>query len=195
MIVGIHGRLEARGPDWVHVRMGGFTVQASVPASALGDLGATGTEVHLFTYLAVREDDISLYGFPTAEALGLFKLLLEVNGVGPRSALAILSAMKPADLAMAIASGNEAALTKVHGVGKKTASRILLELKGKIEKEWGSAPQVDATSPDDMDVLAALGALGYTLTEARDALGRLPASAAKQPLEDRIRLALRQLSR
>ena len=195
MIAGIHGTLEARGPDWVHVRVGGFSLQVYVPTSALGDLGAPGQEVHLHTHLVLREDGAALYGFPTPEGLRLFKLLITVDGVGPRHALGLLSAMPPAELAGAIVGGNEAALGRVPGVGKKTASRLVLELKGRLQKEWGEAAAAaapGAARPEDTEVMAALGALGYSSSEAREAVARLPRDPSL-PFEERLRLALQEL--
>ena len=96
MIVGVHGALEAVGPDWVNVRVGGVTLQVSVPANSVSGLGAIGSQVNLHTYLRIRDDEPVLYGFTDAAALGLFSMLTTVSGVGPRMALALLSALDPA---------------------------------------------------------------------------------------------------
>ncbi|MEW6033960.1 MAG: Holliday junction branch migration protein RuvA [Chloroflexota bacterium] len=190
MISAIHGVLEQRGPNWALVRVGGFTLKVHVPTPALNNLGAPGTEVHLHTHLHLREDAIALYGFGTVKELGLFQSLITVSGVGPRLALGVLSVLSPEQVALAIASGNPEALTGVPGVGKKTAGRIVLELKGKLEKEW--LAERPPLAPESSEVLAALAALGYSAAEAMQALSHLPPTPGL-PLEERVRQALQYL--
>lgn len=189
MIVGVRGILEATGPDWVHLQVGGVTLQIFVPAAAIGALGPPGVQVHLFTHLRIRDDQPVLYGFPTSAALGLFQVLMGVSGVGPRHSLALLSSLGEAGLQQAIATGDIAALSSVTGVGRRTAGRLVLELKGKLELE----PTADLAGQlnDDADVIAALTALGYSTTEARRAVNGVDKSP-DLTLEDRIRLALQQ---
>ena len=192
MIVGIQGILEATGPDWVHLRIGGITLQVSVPASAIGGLGPTGSQAHLFTHLRIRDDQPLLYGFPDSAALELFQVLLAVSGVGPRISLALISNLGVAGVQQAIASGDVAALSTVTGVGRRTAGRLVLELKGKLES---GLPASDVLSPaSDAEVIAALTALGYSASEARQAVTDLDRSPGLT-VEDRIRLALQQFGR
>lgn len=189
MIVSVRGVLEAVGPDWVHLQIGGVTLQVFVPASAVGELGPIGSQLRLFTHLRLRDDQPFLYGFPTAPALELFLILISVTGVGPRLSLALLSALGAAGLHQAIVSGDIVALTSAPGVGRRTASRIVLELKGKLEGYQAGASIVPAR--DDAEVIAALTALGYSTNEARRAVSNL-AQDPDLTLEDRVRLALQQ---
>lgn len=188
MIAGLQGTIESRGADWVVIGVGGISFRVSVPASTIALLGAVGDEAKLHTYLHVREDALSLYGFTTPEYLTWFEMLLGVGGVGPKVALSILSVLPPDRLTYAIASQNSDLLTKIHGVGKKVAARLILELRGKIEPGAASIPP-QATKPDQAQVLAALGALGYTTAEAAAAVASLPDSPELSP-EEKIRLAL-----
>lgn len=191
MIVGVHGVLETTGPDWVNIRVGGITLQVSVPANSVSSLGALGSQVTLHTHLRIRDEQPVLYGFTDAPALGLFSMLTSVSGVGPRMALALLSALDPARLQTAIATGDIAALSSAQGVGNRTASRIVLELKGKV----ADAEFAEVGLPGDTDgqVIAALTALGYSPAEARAAAGTA-AVAAETEVDDRIRVALRQFA-
>jgi Holliday junction DNA helicase RuvA len=189
VIVSVRGVLEAVGPDWVHLQIGGVTLQVFVPASAIGELGPIGSQLRLFTHLRLRDDQPFLYGFPTAPALELFLILISVTGVGPRLSLALLSALGAAGLHQAIVSGDVVALTSAPGVGRRTASRIVLELKGKLEGYQAGASIVPAR--DDAEVIAALTALGYSTNEARRAVSNL-AQDPDLSLEDRVRLALQQ---
>lgn len=195
MISGLRGVLEDRGPDWVVVNVAGVGYKAYAPTSTLSMLGTMGEPVRLYTHLIVTQESLALYGFATREELRLFETLQTVNGVGPRLALALLSALSPEALVAAIVSGDEAGLQRVPGVGKKTAGRLVLELKGKLEKEWGVALRGGAPPAEaDGDALAALVGLGYTPAEARYALAQVPA-AAKLPLEERVRQALQSMGR
>ncbi len=191
MIVGVHGVLETTGPDWVNIRVGGVTLQVSVPANSVSGMGAIGSQVALHTHLRIRDEQPVLYGFTDAAALGLFSMLTGVSGVGPRLALALLSSLDPARLQTAIATGDVAALSTAPGVGNRTASRIILDLKGKVDA-FGF---LDAGPAGDADgqVIAALTALGYSTAEARAAAGT-PAVAAETEVDDRIRVALQQFA-
>ena len=191
MIVGVHGILETTGPDWVNVRVGGVTLQVSVPANAVSSLGALGSQVTLHTHLRIRDDQAVLYGFTDAASLGLFSMLTGVSGVGPRLALALLSSLDPARLQTAILTGDVAALSSAQGVGNRTASRIILDLKGKVEA--ADFPETGPTADVDGQVIAALTALGYSSAEARAAAGT-PAVAAETEVDDRIRVALQQFA-
>ncbi|MAF39984.1 MAG: Holliday junction branch migration protein RuvA [Chloroflexi bacterium] len=191
MIVGVHGTLETTGPDWVHVRVGGVTLEVSVPANTVSSLGAIGSQVTLHTHLRIRDEEPVLFGFSDAAALGLFSMLTGVSGVGPRTALALLSSLDPARLQTAIVTGDTAALSSAQGVGGRTASRIVLDLKGKLED--AEFAEVAFSGDVDSQVIAALTALGYSPVEAR-AAAAVPAVAAETEVDDRIRVALQQFA-
>ena len=188
MIVSVRGVFEAVGPDWVHLHVGGVTLQIFVPPAVIGELGPIGGRVRLFTHLRVREEQPVMYGFNSSASLSLFQLLTGVSGVGPRLALALLSTLGSARLHQAIATADIAALNAAPGVGRRTASRLVLELKGKLEvdEEEAAAPAGDA-----VEVIAALTALGYSTSEARKAVTNLD-NSPELTLEDRVRLALQQ---
>ena len=189
LISSVRGTLESTGPDWVDVAIGGITVRVNAPAPSVEALGQVGSSVRLFTSLQVREDSLTLYGFDTPEARQTFETLIGINGVGPSVALSILSIFKPEALAAAVESGDVKSFTAVPRVGRKTASRILLELKGKLDLNWGAA---SAPAPD-ADALEALTALGYTQVEAREALSSL-ADNDGASMEDKVRMALQRLA-
>jgi holliday junction DNA helicase RuvA len=191
VIAGVRGLLEAIGPDWVHVQVGGITLQIYVPATSINQLGPAGSPVHLYTHLRIRDDQPVLYGFADSPSLELFLLLLGVSGIGPRHSLALLSSLGVTRLHQAIESGDITALSGVPGVGRRTASRVVLELKGKLElgQEAAAAP---ATVSNDQEVIEALTALGYSATEARRAVNDLNPSPDLS-VEDRIRLALQRM--
>ncbi len=190
LISTLHGVLEARGPNEVAIDIGPMSLTVHAPTSTLSILGNVGERVRLFTYLYLKEDNLSLYGFATPEERDLFETVIGVGGVGPKLALALLSAMPPERLAQAIASGDTERLTQVSGMGKKIAGRLVLELKGKLEREWGAA--VGPAMEEQGDVVAALAALGYTPTETRAALSGVHLEP-DAPLEERVRLVLQSL--
>ncbi len=187
MIAGLEGKLESRGPDWVIIKVGGVSLMVYVPPSSLNSLGTIGEAVKLYTHLHLREDNIALYGFASAEELGMFEMLIGVGGVGPRVALSILSAMEPAQLALAIETENVELLSSLPGIGKKMASRLVLELKGKLETGW-----IPALAQSNADVVAALTSLGYSAGEAAAATAVIPDS--EMGIEERIRIALQHLA-
>ena len=189
MIVGVRGTLAATGPDWVHITVGGVTLQVFVPSNAIAALGPTGSQVSLNTLLRIREEQPILYGFPDDASAQLFTLLTGVSGVGPRLALALLGLMDSGSLQMAVASGDAAALAAAPGVGRRIANRIILELRGKVDEIEGSTGA--ASSDDTGEVLAALSALGYSASEARAAVDAIPEPDGLS-VEDKIRLALQQ---
>ena len=188
LISSIGGTLESVGPDWADVSVGGITFKLSVPNSTAEGLAKIGGEVKLFTSLQVREDSLTLYGFSAEEERLTFEVLIGINGVGPKVALSVLSRFTPASLAAAVSAGDSGAFTGVPGVGKKTASRILLELKGKLEGDWA----VPAAAISQGEVVDALTALGYSAAEAREAVAALPQGDA-MPLEDKLREALQRI--
>ena len=189
MIVSVRGILEAVGPDWVHLQVGGITLQISVPGSDINDLGPTGGQVRLFTHLRIRDDQPVLYGFSSTHAMQLFLMLNSVSGVGPRLSLALLSSLGVSNLQQAIFNGDIASLSSAPGVGRRTAGRIALELKSKIDE--GAAEIGISEGSGDGAVIEALMALGYTAVESRQAVNGLK-DASDLPVEERIRLALQQ---
>jgi Holliday junction DNA helicase RuvA len=191
LIAALHGQLELRGNSWAIVRVGGVSVQVHMPAPALDRLGKLGDEVHLHTYLYWKGDNFALYGFATAEDLWLFQTLLGVSGVGPRVALSLLSALTVDQLTRAIMAGDVALLGEVPGVGRKVAGRLLLELKGKLEK--GALPALSELTDDKAEVIAALTSLGYSAMEAAQAVDVLP--EGELSVEDKVRQALQHLAR
>ncbi len=191
MIASLRGNLVATGTDWVVIEVNGIGYRVSIPTSTLVALGKPGSPVYLHTHLHVREDNISLYGFFSFEELSLFQILTGVSGIGPKLALAILSAMKPEELVGIIASGNVDMLISVPGIGKKTAGRLILELKDKITSISTVTPiQI---SDGNADVLAALTALGYSAVEANRAVIGINDSSLS--LEEKVKLALSYLAR
>jgi Holliday junction DNA helicase RuvA len=188
VIASLHGTIESLGIEWAIVNVGGVGFQVYMPTSTLSTLGAAGAEVKLFTHLHLREDNAALYGFATAEELGLFQTLIGVSGLGPKLALAMLSTMTVERLAMAIATGSTDLLTMIPGIGKKMADRLVLELKEKIGAGWITAPAAELAE-ENTDVLAALISLGYSVSEATRAVATLP-SSSDLSLEEKIKLAL-----
>ena len=190
MIAGLHGTLESRGANWAIIKVGGVSIQVYMPASTLSTLGAIGAEVHLHTHLHLKEDNLALYGFASQQELELFQMLIGVTGVGPKASLAMLSAMNANDLALAIATGNVDLLDQVPGIGKKMASRLVLELKGKLESVGVGAAVL---GEGNAEVIAALVSLGYSPSEAASAVAAI-ADSPDLAIEDRIRLALQHFA-
>jgi Holliday junction DNA helicase RuvA len=188
MIAGVKGTIEAIGSNWVIVDVGGISVQVFVPTSTLSTMGIVGQAIKLHTHLQVREDNLSLFGFSSAREMALFETLITVKGIGPKLGLAMLSAMDVEQLSMAIAGGDAALLTAIPGIGKKTADRIVLELKDKVGGNWILTQDLEAVQGNS-EVLAALTSLGYSVTEATRAVATLP--NGKMNIEDKIKLALK----
>ena len=188
MIASLHGRLESLGSDWAVINVGGIGFQVYMPTSTLSTLSTTGEEVKLYTHLHLKEDNATLYGFASSDELGLFQTLISVSGLGPKLALAMLSAMTVEKLTMAIATGSVDLLTVVPGIGKKVANRLILELKDKIGAGWITTPAA-ALAQENADVLSALTSLGYSVSEANRAIATLPPSS-NLSLEEKIKQAL-----
>ena len=188
MIAGLHGKVESVGSDWAIIDVGGIGFQVYMPTSTLSTLGAIGEEVKLYTHLHLREDNATLYGFASTDELGLFQSLINVSGLGPKLALAMLSAMNVERLTMAIATGSTDLLTVIPGIGKKMAERLLLELKEKIGAGWITTPAAQLAQ-ENTDVLAALTSLGYSVAEANRAVATLSPSSDLS-LEERVKQAL-----
>ncbi len=191
MIGRLSGILLEKNPPQLLIDCNGVGYEIDVPMSTFYNLPGMGEKVVLLTHLAVREDAHLLYGFGTVEERNVFKQLIKISGVGARTALSILSGMSVADLAQAITLQEAGRLTRIPGIGKKTAERLLLELKGKLGADIGVAGGVqphDGTS----DILNALLALGYSDKEAMLALKQVPAGSS---VSDGIKLALKALSK
>ena len=187
MIAAVRGQVIARGAGHVVVETNGIGYKVFVPRHPSRD------EVLLHTHQVVREDDQSLYGFETREELALFEMLISVSGVGPSAGLAILSVARPAEIAGAIASGDTDVLARAPGVGKKTAERLIVDLKGKVGRVAGVPVSASALTAQD-DAHAALVALGYTPSEAATALRDAPPKGSATT-EERLAAALRVTGR
>jgi Holliday junction DNA helicase RuvA len=188
MIASLSGKVESLGVDSAIINVGGVGFRVYMPTTALSTLGKTGDTVKVFTHLHVREDNIALYGFASTEELWLFETLLGVTGLGPKLSLAMLSALSPEQITLAIATGSIDMLDMIPGIGKKVASRIILELKEKIGAGWIITPATQIAQ-ENTDVLAALTSLGYSAAEAVKAVAALPADRDLE-LEEKIKLAL-----
>jgi len=191
MIVSISGRVQEVYSDSLVIDIGGVGLQVFVPAPWRDRL-RSGESIFLHTYLVVREDALTLYGFETRESRELFSLLLGVNGVGPRMALAVLSTLSPDAIRRAVFHEQAEVFQRVPGVGKQTAQKILLYLEHKLPVEAGLAP-VGMISAADSEVLEALTGLGYSVVEAQTALQSIPRDTP-QDVETRLRLALQYFS-
>ena len=191
MIGHLNGRLALIREAEVVIECGGVGYRVLVGASTLAGLPELGDKLRLATHLAVREDALTLYGFSTDEERELFETLLQVSGVGPKLALAIVGGLSPQVLVEAISSGDEARLTSVPGVGKRVAQRLVLELRDKIgERGW--ARMAEEGGANLAEVIEALTGLGFTIAEARHAARAAVAAAGDEAsLEELIRRALK----
>ena len=205
----ISGKLALLDPGFAVVDAGGVGYRLTITQTTYDAMPPRLTveeapTVRLYTYMAVREDGVELFGFATEEELSSFKLLITVSGVGPKAAIAILSLLTPAKLALAICSDDKKAISRANGVGPKTAARIVLELKDKLKGSAfaadadsdtsGVIPSISATTPDKLsDAENALIVLGYSRAEAYAALRKI--DTANLEVDDIIRLALKQLMR
>jgi Holliday junction DNA helicase RuvA len=194
MIASVRGILLFVALDHAVVEIGGLGLMVYAPRPVLAGLGEIGGEVRLYTHLHIREDLLALYGFASPDQRHLFETLLSVSGIGPKVALSLLSAAPADELRLIIASGDTVRLSRVPGIGKKTAERLVLELKGKLDIK--GIPAVSAATPGQLAVNAELAemlvSLGFSAAEANSAIAALPADAPPR-LEERLRLALRHL--
>ena len=191
MIGRLTGVIAEKSPPLVLIDVGGVGYELDVPMSSFFNLPALGERVTLLTHFVVREDAQQLFGFLTHDERSTFRLLVKISGIGPRTALAILSGLNVAELADAVSRQESGRLVKVPGIGKKTAERLLLELKGKLGPELGQ-PAASAGGDAQNDIVQALLALGYNEREAAAALKALPPQVA---VSDGIKLALKALNR
>lgn len=190
MIGRLTGLLLEKNPPQIVIDVQGVGYELDVPMSTFYNLPATGERLSLHTHLIVREDGHSLYGFATDGERAAFRQLLRIAGIGARTALAVLSGMSVAELAQTVAMQEPERLTRVPGIGKKTAERLLLELRDKLPKTLTVSKT--AVQASGSDILHALLALGYSEREAQGALSQLPAGVA---VADGIRQALKLLSK
>ena len=193
MIGRLTGTLAEKSPPQLLVDVGGVGYEVDVPMSSFYNLPGLGERVTLLTHFIVCEDAQVLFGFLTHEERATFRLLVKISGVGPRTALAILSGLSVVELAQAVTLQQGGRLIKVPGIGKKTAERLLLELKGKLGEPLGANAVPGAPASDaQADILQALVALGYSERDAAAKLKTLPADVG---VSDGIKLALRSLGR
>ncbi|HIC88896.1 MAG TPA: Holliday junction branch migration protein RuvA [Anaerolineae bacterium] len=190
MIARLEGRVIAQGKDHLVVDVGGIGFRVYVPAPLLAEARLS-EPIGLFTHLHVREQEMTLYGLGSQEDLDLFKLLLSVNGVGPRAALAMVSALSSDTLRRAIGRGEEALLSRVPGIGPKTARKIIFQLKDKVQAS-GVEEGLAALTEADAQVIDALTTLGYSIVEAQRAVQSLPRDVTD--VEERLRMALAQFA-
>jgi len=188
MIARLRGTVESISKDSVVVGVGGVGFLVHPSAAARARLNGVGQPAEFFTHLHVRENELSLYGFSSEEEHALFEVLLSVKGVGPKVALAVLASGSPDTLRAAIANDQPEVLTRVPGVGTRTAKAIILHLKDKVGVGLAAAPVAYLTDTD-AEVISALTSLGYSVIEAQTALSSLPRDPSL-PVEERLRQAL-----
>ena len=187
MISSLSARIQDILSDSLIVEVGGVGLQVYIPAP-LKDRLSIGDNTLLYTHLVVREDALALYGFESKDARSIYRLLLGVNGVGPRLALAVLSTLSPDEIRGAVLQERLEVFNHVPGIGKKTAQKIIIQLQDKIPAEAGLAP-ISMLAEGDVEVVAALSALGYSVVEAQSAIQSIPQDAPED-VETRLRLAL-----
>lgn len=199
MLYNLKGTLTVSDVNFIVVECGGVGFKCFTTLNTVKQIGKTGDTVNVYTYLAVREDAMDLYGFSSLAELDAFKLLITVSGIGPKAAVSILSQLSPDKLAVCIASGDAKAITRAQGVGKKTAERVVLELKdkmgaiavGDVSDAVSSAASVSANS-DSAEAVEALVALGYSQSDAAVVVGAMDKSLS---VDEMIRLGLKQLAK
>lgn len=199
MLYNVRGTLTVSDVNFIVVECQGVGFKCFTTLNTVKNIGKIGSEVNVYTYLAVREDAMDLYGFSTLAELDAFKLLITVSGIGPKAAAAILSELTPDRLALCIASGDAKSITKAQGVGKKTAERVVLELKDKmgIIASDEAADAVSSVSglgesSDAAEAVEALVALGYSQSDAALTVGKMDKSLS---VDEMIRLGLKQLAK
>ncbi|MGZ4836533.1 MAG: Holliday junction branch migration protein RuvA [Terriglobales bacterium] len=194
MIAHLRGKLIAKHPNQAIVETGGVGYDVTITVPTFSDLPASGHEVALYIHTHVREDAIALFGFLRAEEKQLFEKLISVSGIGPKLAITILSGMPTADMVSAIRGNDVARLTRIPGIGKKTAERMVLELRDKLEG-FGAAPAVATATPAEEDVLSALVNLGYQRAAAERAVAAAARGSNGRSFDTLFRDALAGLSK
>jgi Holliday junction DNA helicase RuvA len=189
MIASLQGSVRHKDLNTVVVDVGGVGYRVMVTLETALE-AVPGQPLFLWTYLAVRETALDLFGFADRETLEIFELLITISGIGPKTALGILNAASPATLRQAVSSGDTSYLTRVSGIGKKNAEKIVLELKDKLTMKEGEAPHTDAKT--EGDAMEALLSLGYNEREAREALKKVPKEVTGA--SERVKAALKILS-
>lgn len=189
----IKGTLEIKGINYVVIENNGIGFKIFMSSKSIGCIGNVGDIVKVHTHYHVREDDISLYGFVSEEELRMFEILINVSGVGVKSALTMLSDITPASFAMAVIQDDVTRLTKVPGVGKKTAQRLILELKDKLKKEDISGDAAAEEDIIDNDAVTALQVLGYSKKEVEEVLQKV--DTKNLSTEETIKMALKYLGK
>jgi holliday junction DNA helicase RuvA len=192
MIGRLSGTLIEKNPPQILLDVQGVAYEVDVPMSTFYNLTTLGEKIALFTHLVVREDAHLLFGFGSETERRAFRLLIKISGIGARTALSVLSGLSVAELAQAVTLQDSGRLTKIPGIGKKTAERLLLELKHKLGADVTSAVGVNRAAPVTSDVLHALASLGYSDKEATHAVRQLPEGIA---VTDGIRQALKLLAK
>ena len=196
MIYSLRGKLTTKGTDFAVIECGGVGFLVYAPVTALAEMGAVGSETTLYTYMNVKDDGIDLYGFSSPRQQECFRMLITVSGVGPKSALAVLSMYEPDRIAVAIASGDYKAFCACSGIGPKIAQRLVLELKDKASAigaaDITGVSAVSQEGSPTADAVAALVQLGYSQSEAASAVAKLPSGLST---EDMIMRALRQFDK
>jgi len=197
VIYRVTGRLAVKNPTTLVVEVNGLAYELNVPLSTYERVGKEGSEVSLYTMLVVREDDLQLYGFATEDERKLFKLLISVSGIGPRTALSLLSSANVADILGFIAASNLQALMSIPGIGRKTAERVVLELRDKILKLDVGIAQKALEGKEEIrsEAVNALVALGYSRIQSESAIReslKNDSSAAKS-VEELVRAALKEV--
>lgn len=195
MIAHLYGEPVLTGDRWVVIDVGGIGYQVQVTQPALHVLAHTQERVKLFTHMAVREDSVTLYGFLKQSELEMFRILISVTGIGPQIALNILSQIGIADFAMAILNDDEKALTRISGIGSKSAKRLILELMDKMKKvgETIIVGEAGRRSPAVHDAVSALVSLGFQEKESREAVDAAAAGTTDPPVQALIKAALVKL--
>ena len=189
----IKGSLEVKSNLYIIVETGGIGYQIYMPQKAIEKLGEIGAQVKIYTHHHVREDNISLYGFNNQEELRMFELLLSVSGIGAKSAISMLSEVSPSSFALSVITNDVSKLVKIPGIGKKTAARIVLELKDKLKTETATEKteeivEINQGEEKVDELIAALQVLGYTRYEINQVIGKI--DVKELTLEDSIKKAL-----
>lgn len=193
MISHIYGEIAHRGEGFVVIDVGGIGYQVNVTKPTLLEFANKNEKVKLFTYLNVREDALTLYGFPNQSELEMFKLLISVTRIGPQIALSILSQIKIEELAAAIIHEDEKVLTRISGIGTKNAKRLILELKDKMKKKMEDYKGYTPASNINYDAVSALVSLGFAKQEAQQAVEAVSSSIKELKVEAIIKAALLKL--
>jgi Holliday junction DNA helicase RuvA len=190
MIASLQGPILKRSEDYVVVGVGGVGVRVFVPRTVLEDT-AVGEQVYLHTHLIVRETELTLYGFKHEDELQIFEIMLGVKGVGPKVGVAIVSTLSPELLKSAIMREETAVLQRVPGIGKKTAERIMFDLRNKLDFSLDSPTAVSLVTDNDAEVIEFLTALGFSIVESQAALQKIPRDV--KAVDERVQVALQLL--